>query len=497
MLVSVSISKAQVVCIMCFSQNDSISTGINNLIQNGGFELHNCPSSTGVIGTQTTFCPNSVGYICDIQNWTCTGGGANTYACIYDVDTNKSMIEEGFSAVYFGNFYANPCSGTQGDTSCLVTNSDCTVSGPPPGFPFNPDPSYGGAVGVSLEQTVTGLTPLMTYVLEFWAGGEQGMTDPGIFALNVGFGDTLLRTRETGIGGTGIRYLVEFKAVSTSHTIKFTNWGHMCWSCTELVLDDVRLYTLAELNPNIPPCPNSTPSALFTGPNHICPGTCTDFTNLSTNGLTFQWSFPGAVPSTSVDVNPTNICYSAPGNYPVTLIANGVNGSDTLTLNNYVTVYPYPLPQGISQNGDTLFANQGAVSYQWYQGGNPIPGATNYYYVAAQGGDYNVVATDQNNCEVEAAIFDVVAGINSLENNLQLAIFPNPVKQQLTINCKKMNGSAVSVAVYNVLGKKVFGAAYAVEHDQVQLDVSALEPSVYDVEVTASGKVYRAKFVHE
>ena len=68
-----------------------------------------------------------------------------------------------------------------------------------------------------------------------------------------------------------------------------------------------------------------------------------------------------------------------------------------------MTVYPYPAPQGIMQNGDTLFANQGAVSYQWYHDGVIIPGATDYFYIASEGGDYNIVATDANNCEIGRA----------------------------------------------------------------------------------------------
>lgn len=481
---------AQVICIMCFDQNDSISTGVNNLIMNGGFENTNCIASTGVIGSPTSFCPNSTGYSCDLTNWTCSGGGTSTYSCIYDLVTNKSMIAEGMNSVYMGNYYCNPCSNTSGDTSCLITDG-CTVYGPPVGFPNNPDPAFGGSVGVSIEQTVNGLVPLTTYVLEFWAGGEQFMTDLGLFAVNVGFGDTMLRVRDTPVGtGIGIRYLVLFRATSISHTIKFTNWGHICNNCTELVLDDVRLYTLAELNPAIPPCPNSTPVALFTGPNHICPGTCTNFTNLSTSSLNFLWSFPGANPSVSTDVNPTNICYNSPGTYPVTLIATGVTTSDTLTLNNYVTVYPYPAPQGISQNGDTLFANTGAVSYQWYHNGILIPGATNYFYVADVSGDFNVVATDANGCEVEAAIFDVDLSVaESGSVSMTIEIFPNPVNHQLSLICKQQ---LTKISVFNLIGENVI---HMNGLNLNTLDCSSLSPGIYWIEAKSSGQVFRNKFV--
>ena len=491
---------AQVLCVMCFDQNDSISYNVTNLLQNGGFENTTCIASTGVIGSPTSFCPNSTGYSCDLANWTCTGGGTSTYACIYDQVTNKSMIEEGNNAVYMGNFYCNPCSNVSGDTSCLITN-DCTVSGPPAGFPFNPDPSFGGAVGVSIEQTVNGLTIGSTYVLEFWAGGEEYMTDPGLFAVNVGFGDTMLRDRNTPIGGVGTRFLIMFNAVANSHTIRFTNWGHICGNCTELVLDDVRLYSVADLSPSIQPCVGAVTVALFTAPNHICPGTCTDFTNLSINASTYQWSFPGANPSVSTDVNPTTICYNTPGSYNVSLIASGSFGSDTLLLPNYITVYPYPAPQGITQNGDTLFANQGAVTYQWYRWGVLIPGATDYFYVLQGSGDYNVVCTDIHGCEVEAVIFNVIASVESPSANAELFLSPNPVHDRLEITLP-VHGSGnenLEVSVYNLLGEKMktIHVASSNASQSAAVDVSSFPAAVYYLELKGNKKYFTAKFVKQ
>src|SRR5882757_5662151 len=83
-------STAQIICIYCYDQNDSISAGVNNLVLNGGFESTPCPASTGVIGSPTSFCPNSNGYVCDFDNWTASGGGSDTYACLYNLSINKS-----------------------------------------------------------------------------------------------------------------------------------------------------------------------------------------------------------------------------------------------------------------------------------------------------------------------------------------------------------------------------------------------------------------------
>ncbi len=247
---------SQVLCIYCYDQNDSIMHGGNNLILNGGFENSNCIPNHGSTSSHTSFCPNSIGHSCDIANWICTGGGSQTYACIYD--SNYSNIIEGTRAAYFGNYYANSCSSIFGDTSCL-NNVDCSITGINSGYPHSRDSGYGGTIGISLKQTVTGLIIGNIYVLEFWAGGEGGGNYPikGLFAVDVGFGDTLLRNNSTSsfiYDSIGKRYIVEFKATSTSHTIKFTNWGHICSHCTELVLDDVRLYTLAQASPPVPDC---------------------------------------------------------------------------------------------------------------------------------------------------------------------------------------------------------------------------------------------------
>lgn len=242
------ICNAQILCIYGYDQNNPLSTGINNLVLNGGFE-NGCPN-TGY------FCPNSINYSCDITDWTCTGGGPSTYCFNYDTTfmAAASIIPEGGRLVYFGNSYCRACSSTYNDTSCII-NNNVIVSGVPGGYPIS-DSLYGASNGVSLKQTISGLVPGNTYVLEFWAGGEHVFnSERGLFAVDVGFGNVFLRNKITPrFGGIGTRFIIEFNAASTSHTIKFTNWGHICQQCTELVLDDVRLYTLAELSSLVPHC---------------------------------------------------------------------------------------------------------------------------------------------------------------------------------------------------------------------------------------------------
>ncbi|MBW8050682.1 MAG: PKD domain-containing protein [Cytophagales bacterium] len=84
----------------------------------------------------------------------------------------------------------------------------------------------------------------------------------------------------------------------------------------------------------------AAPVADFTASDTtICDSTCINFSDLSTNNPTsWEWSFPGATPDTSNDQNPVSICYSAPGNYTVTLVATNGSGSDDTTMTNYIIV---------------------------------------------------------------------------------------------------------------------------------------------------------------
>ncbi|MEO8086379.1 MAG: T9SS type A sorting domain-containing protein [Bacteroidota bacterium] len=245
--------------------------------------------------------------------------------------------------------------------------------------------------------------------------------------------------------------------------------------------------------------------AYFTSPQYICPNTCTDFVNLSFNATSYQWSFPGATPDTSTATNPTNICYYNPGNYDVQLIATDSNGSDTLLLSNFITVYPAPVPQAITQIDDTLYANAGAFTIQWYFNSTLISGATNYYYVAQASGDYSVVCTDANGCAVGESIFNVIAGLESMADSRQIIVFPNPVGDKvriqipIAIGIEVKSGTSVEISIYNVVGEKVWNGLQEPKTTnlEVEINVSQLVQGIYFLELSPGDKTFRAKFVRQ
>jgi len=354
-------------------------------------------------------------------------------------------------------------------TVCNFFDSFLEFNGQYFGFTFCPPAAGTGRVMTTsdqdwvIQQTSTDLMQNMITLL---------LTPPsacGLNTSNISLGnDTTLCTGDHLLLGTGISATSYLWSTGATTNVILVDTSATYWlqvtagGCTEF----------DTINVQFQPC---AINALFApADSTICPGTCTNFINMSLNAATFLWSFPGANPPLSTDQNPSGICYANPGSYDATLIITNGNLSDTLQIMNCITVYPLPPPQGILQTGDTLFANQGATTYQWFQDGNLISGATNYFYVATSSGNFNVVCTDVNGCEVEAAINDVVAGINQLTvHNSQLAVYPNPADKNLTM----ASNEPAEISIVDALGKIIFESK--IPKGKSILPTADLESGVY------------------
>jgi PKD repeat protein len=81
------------------------------------------------------------------------------------------------------------------------------------------------------------------------------------------------------------------------------------------------------------------PGANFAASEVIsCPGSAVQFTDYSSGVPTsWNWTFSGGNPSSSTQPNPL-VYYNTPGTYPVSLTVTNSNGSDTRTVNSYITI---------------------------------------------------------------------------------------------------------------------------------------------------------------
>jgi len=73
----------------------------------------------------------------------------------------------------------------------------------------------------------------------------------------------------------------------------------------------------------------------------FCEGTCITITDASTLGNTWEWTFNGGTPATSIIQNPGTVCFNAAGIYTIEQIVTNSFGSDTTT--STVEVFPSPI----------------------------------------------------------------------------------------------------------------------------------------------------------
>ncbi len=120
----------------------------------------------------------------------------------------------------------------------------------------------------------------------------------------------------------------------------------------------------------------STITASFTASNtNLCVADCISFTNTSSgvgNSATYSWSFAGATPSTSTDVNPTNICYPATGTYDVTLTVTENGNSDDSVMTGYVTVVSCSTPIIDFTPSDDTICQTNCITFTNNSGGGSI-----------------------------------------------------------------------------------------------------------------------------
>ena len=245
----------------------------------------------------------------------------------------------------------------------------------------------------------------------------------------------------------------------------------------------VNVVTLCE-NTLLPPI-----AQFQTDTTRICSNTCIDFFDQSTNNPTqWQWTFEGGTPSTSTDQNPSQICYTMPGMYDVSLTATNAAGNHTILLPDYLIVaaqnsyicQPSPiellqlhvteqkdhkLVQWITAtetNNDyySLYTSFDGKDFVWQQNitakGNSQT-ATSYHYAdfehwQADKVYYQLYQTDKNG---KKSYVGQTFWQQQTPKTLILPPTPNPAHNELHIQRANANNDPIVLEIFDMLGRKV------------------------------------------
>ena len=186
---------------------------------------------------------------------------------------------------------------------------------------------------------------------------------------------------------------------------------------------------------------------------------------------------------------------TAAGAYQVRWRANELGRCDSPFSNTLTVDMATPPSPLISLNGDLLQAAEGMESYQWFLGGEALPGATGPTLMPQQSGGYTVEVVDPNGCvwtSIELVIVESVERLGLTEAQAM----PSPFSEELFIRLQSAQPSEYQIRVLNLNGQPMWGnqRVQAGEWSK-RIDTSTWPAGVYLFVVQKGADVYVQKVV--
>lgn len=238
---------------------------------------------------------------------------------------------------------------------------------------------------------------------------------------------------------------------------------------------------------------NPTPTVTASSnPTAICSGnSATLNAGSSTPGLSYSWT-PISVSGNSAVVSPTtNATYQVWGTNSVT----GCKGTAfvNVTVNQKPNVGVTSSTMNICTGSTASLTATGASTYSWA----PITASNAVVVISptAASTTYTVIGTSSLGCTNTATITittsSCAVGINVYSAaSVMFNIFPNPVKDKMTIRAGDANFTNVKIELYDVAGKRLAEHALGnmTANSETTIDVTNLPKGIFVVTMSVDGK---------
>ena len=210
--------------------------------------------------------------------------------------------------------------------------------------------------------------------------------------------------------------------------------------------------------------------------------TCNGASDGSISTTTFGGSSPYTYSWSSSLGSSSNVTNLAAGSYDLTII----DDDSCSVVQTYTVGEPSSLDVLLTSSqtyilNATVTGGVPPYSYQWYSG-ILISGATADSYTVGANGTYYVEVTDANNCtSLSNTETFLETGFSNLSSTLNLSIYPNPFKDETTVDFgKKINQGAIKVL--DVYGKLVETHNFT-DKDQYVITRGSKASGIYFVEI--------------
>ena len=236
-------------------------------------------------------------------------------------------------------------------------------------------------------------------------------------------------------------------------------------------------------------------AGFYVNENEFCepPSVAHFYSDCIGDPISWNWSFPGGYPSSSLDENPT-IVYTEEGSYDVQLIVSNGSEWDTLFLEKYINVYGLPevswddVEDLCDEDWDPYLLTQGNPEGGVYTGEFITEGM--YFHPSEAGVGQHVITyvfTDDYGCEnSETYTVNVVncVGVEETEE-AGMTVYPNPTNGIIRLTLSGEGFANPRLFVLDALGKTVYTLEDIQEADRqsLQMDLSGLPQGLYFIMV--------------
>jgi len=231
------------------------------------------------------------------------------------------------------------------------------------------------------------------------------------------------------------------------------------------------------------------PNAFAGNDTSICQGN--SITLVATGGLSYAWN------NNVLQGQPFVPIYSQ--NYVVTVTgANGCKNKDSLQV-NLITLPPKPLITVKYGLVDTLMSNV-LLGNQWYENGNILMGenASTLLVSSLINANYSDIVTENGCSSVPSDIISISVGVDELSENFNFKIFPNPFKENISINYTLKNAKQVYMCIYDMTGREIMLLASSYQEKgkhQVNFNAAILKQGLYYYNIQAGENRFTGKLV--
>ncbi len=252
--------------------------------------------------------------------------------------------------------------------------------------------------------------------------------------------------------------------------------------------------TSNEVTLTVRPSPTDIVAGVISQPTCTIPAGSVVLSGLPAAGTWTLTQMPGSNVITGIGTSAA-IPDLQPGTYSFT-VTNASGCTSGISEDIFIeTPDPGVIPRITIKYNDVLICynlGDSLLSYQWYDGINPIPDASHQYYqTLKKPGIYSVIAVDINGC-MNSSNSITVSGPKSL------TAYPNPASVSFALRMDDNNGGAAVIRILNSTGVRIMELELEDFNNELlnEIPVKDLKEGMYFVQVLVNNKeIYYTKIV--